>query len=87
MRDRELVFQPGSNRECFDLDITDDTVDEPLEEDLFLTITTTGDGVTLTPDTTRVIITDDDGTKTNSLANNPFSFFFFSEFRRGCDWV
>lgn len=57
---RQLVFQPGSTRQCVDVGISDDSVDEPAQEDLFLTMTTTQDDVTLTPDTARVIINDND---------------------------
>ena len=61
VNNRVLTFEPGSTEECFDVGITDDTVDEEDTEDLFLTITTNQDGVILTPDTTRVVIADDDG--------------------------
>ena len=60
VNNRVLTFEPGSTEECFDVGITDDTVDEEDTEDLFLTITTNQDGVILTPDTTRVVITDED---------------------------
>jgi hypothetical protein len=60
VNNRVLTFEPGSTEECFDVGIDDDTVDEEDTEDLFLTITTNQDGVILTPDTTRVVIADDD---------------------------
>ena len=60
VNNRVLAFEPGSTMECFDVDINDDAVDEEETEDLFLTITTNQDGVTLTPDTTRVVIVDVD---------------------------
>ena len=60
VNNRVLTFEPGSTEESFDVDINDDTVDEEDTEDLFLTITTNQDGVILTPDTTRVVIADDD---------------------------
>ena len=63
MRNRVVTFEPGSTEECFDVNIINDVTDEPQLEDLFLTVTTNQDGVILTPDTTRIVISDDDREK------------------------
>ena len=58
-----ITFEPGSTRECFALGITNDEVDEPMMENLFLTLATTQDDVVVTPDSTEVDIFDDDRKK------------------------
>ena len=57
---QDLTFQPGSERQCVEVPIVNDD-DLENEEQFSVTITTEEDRVTLEPDSTTVIITDDDG--------------------------
>jgi len=57
---QDLTFQPGSDRQCVEVEIEND--DELENEEQFtVTITTEEERVTLEPDSTTVAITDDDG--------------------------
>ena len=57
-----LIFGPGTNRVCRNVDIVDDDVTEPRIECLSLTLKTTDTGIILAPVVGKVFIEDNDGT-------------------------
>ena len=60
-----MTFQPDAKRQCVKVPIVNDD-DLENEEKFTLTLTTVSDRVKTEPDTTTVVITDDDG-KTHSI--------------------
>ena len=55
-----MTFQPDAKRQCVKVPIVNDD-DLENEERFTLSITTVNDRVNIEPDTTTVVITDDDG--------------------------
>ena len=56
----DVTFQPNVTRQCVKVPIVNDD-DLENEEQFTLTLTTVSDRVKTKPDTTTVVITDDDG--------------------------
>ena len=57
---QDVTFQPDAKRQCVKVPIVNDD-DLENEERFTLSITTVNDRVNIEPDTTTVVITDDDG--------------------------
>ena len=57
---QDVTFQPDAKRQCVKVPIVNDD-DLENEEQFTLTLTTVSDRVKTEPDTTTVVITDDDG--------------------------
>ena len=60
MNNRVLTFTSGTDRQCFDVEIIEDNIDE-LDEEFSLILTTTDDDITFNRDNTGVIIEDVNG--------------------------
>ena len=59
---QDLTFSQSSSRECLNVSIVNDAELEN-EEEFSLTLTTGEDRVNLDPDSSTILITDDDGKK------------------------